>query len=1265
MLKKSLAWVLTLAMLFSALSGLALITSAEDSAKPFVLASYISGKPLYKNAGSGNMDNISDKGAATEMKDITGNPKDRSAHFMTLQNAQLGVSVPQSSGIGATATIEVKFWASENNVSGTRMGVQVSTGDHNQEKGATTDYNWIRMSGAPGSEMVTLDSKVDDMVTDYSITMAADGSEDLLEEGWKILKVTIDDADFSSNGRVNIVNWTSNNGDETGEGWYIQSILVYDTELGRPSEAEVGIREDVVGYYDFTTDPDEDVVLGVAGGEKVDNVDEMPAQKLTKADNYKLTVESLSTVDQPAVMKSDKKVTLMAEVKEGDDGEWKVIRADLTNNDATVFEFGEKLFADNVTADVIYVRKVVLAQTKLITKNTYETAFVDLDNPYSDYNEFQRITKNTYNATFGFEGDGAVADVNGTTAALANADGVYYWINLEDSFTVHGATPIADYRIDVTYLDKGEGDLTLEYNTADKADASAKLATLTNSGEWMTASIYLSDAQFNNALAGADLRIGLKKDQAVSAVTVTVGADKSELTKWAGRALNEFAWTAESVADFKDAQAAANTILSNKYATAAAVAEKLADIKEAYNELKPTEDAENRFELTNAVWVNASKDDEGNIIASTSNNETNGEVVKEDGWYCWKFTEKTTATFIGLAPEDPDFFKDATSVTYEYDIKFDTTETNDRAFLGFGSKTYGWTSVNDKPNQENFNGIQAGGAWISSPAIGKWGTVTKINRDYDNNCSDTERGLTGAITTMGSWMENGTMFVRGIKVYDTQNPDHYIELAFKEDVAELVVTPSEGMTLATNNGYDSYTLDGADKSLKIATKDPIEDKIVNKGENNVLVAIDYYLEKSDNANEKLTLTYGDGKTSELTHTDLVFRENWVRTSFKLTDADFGSVENLVLSYTDGSKIHIRGIRLYAYKLDEAGKEVMTSEKATKWGHALLTQDAIDHAYVDWSNADVENSYGLNVKFDEGAGASDQLEDDRNAKVFMDDKLYVSVDRSVVKESDRYVRIDITHEEGTTLHVQYNYALPEGVDDEEDPNLNFYRFHASGENKVIKDVVDPESGETVQRYEWITEEKDFVNMLGVIKATTDDTSEIKWVTTSIYLKDAQFRGAANGYDFRIISTENSPAYISRLEVRAITEEEYNAAQAELGDMTALKAAIAEAKAKYGASNKAVQAAEYFVEYNYRATQKEVDDALAALLNGGVMGDVNGDGEVDSADAVLILQRSADLIGDNDLSMSAGDVNGDGEVDTADAVLVLQKVAGLIEKFPAEG
>ena len=65
-----------------------------------------------------------------------------------------------------------------------------------------------------------------------------------------------------------------------------------------------------------------------------------------------------------------------------------------------------------------------------------------------------------------------------------------------------------------------------------------------------------------------------------------------------------------------------------------------------------------------------------------------------------------------------------------------------------------------------------------------------------------------------------------------------------------------------------------------------------------------------------------------------------------------------------------------------------------------------------------------------------------------------------------------------------------------------------------------------------------------------------------------------------------------------------------------------------------------------------------------GDVNNDGQVDTADAVLVLQYAAELIGADALNLAAADVNGDQERDTADAVLILQRVAELITAFPVE-
>lgn len=65
--------------------------------------------------------------------------------------------------------------------------------------------------------------------------------------------------------------------------------------------------------------------------------------------------------------------------------------------------------------------------------------------------------------------------------------------------------------------------------------------------------------------------------------------------------------------------------------------------------------------------------------------------------------------------------------------------------------------------------------------------------------------------------------------------------------------------------------------------------------------------------------------------------------------------------------------------------------------------------------------------------------------------------------------------------------------------------------------------------------------------------------------------------------------------------------------------------------------------------------------GTPGDVNGDEDVDFADAILIIRYDAGLTEFTDDQTKSGDVNGDGEVDFADAILVIKYDAGLIDEF----
>ena len=73
-------------------------------------------------------------------------------------------------------------------------------------------------------------------------------------------------------------------------------------------------------------------------------------------------------------------------------------------------------------------------------------------------------------------------------------------------------------------------------------------------------------------------------------------------------------------------------------------------------------------------------------------------------------------------------------------------------------------------------------------------------------------------------------------------------------------------------------------------------------------------------------------------------------------------------------------------------------------------------------------------------------------------------------------------------------------------------------------------------------------------------------------------------------------------------------------------------------------------------------LNLTVGDGLLGDVNGDGKVDQADAQMILDYEARRV-DTELSLKVADVSGDGVIDSNDAVLILQYAAGTLKEFPA--
>ena len=66
----------------------------------------------------------------------------------------------------------------------------------------------------------------------------------------------------------------------------------------------------------------------------------------------------------------------------------------------------------------------------------------------------------------------------------------------------------------------------------------------------------------------------------------------------------------------------------------------------------------------------------------------------------------------------------------------------------------------------------------------------------------------------------------------------------------------------------------------------------------------------------------------------------------------------------------------------------------------------------------------------------------------------------------------------------------------------------------------------------------------------------------------------------------------------------------------------------------------------------------------LGDVDGNGGINTADALAVLKYVANLIDLDDNAKKLADVNGDNKVNTSDALDILKKIANLIDKFEAE-
>ncbi len=73
------------------------------------------------------------------------------------------------------------------------------------------------------------------------------------------------------------------------------------------------------------------------------------------------------------------------------------------------------------------------------------------------------------------------------------------------------------------------------------------------------------------------------------------------------------------------------------------------------------------------------------------------------------------------------------------------------------------------------------------------------------------------------------------------------------------------------------------------------------------------------------------------------------------------------------------------------------------------------------------------------------------------------------------------------------------------------------------------------------------------------------------------------------------------------------------------------------------------------------AKIANINNVKLGDVNGDGKINSLDAAWVLKHDAMIISLDDTQLDAADVNGDGKVNSLDAAQILKLDAGIIKGF----
>jgi hypothetical protein len=1201
-----------------------------------------------------SIDQVMEKGGATNMADLTGDDTAGYAYRMTYQNQQIGIKVPAGRIMDAdNVKVEIRYYVpSAEAGQDLRLGLGYKT---SLKTGDILSNGNIAKVGADGQ-------------LDYGGTTLNFGIDGVQTDEWQVWETTLDKANYASGGNLNIVKWgTGNDAGNEKDAYYIQSILIYAGE--RPSEDDLYIRADVIGSVDFV-DGDEDGVTTTAMTEKFQEED---AVKLANSDATMKADSSIVAVNDPKDG-TDKNVTVMFEyyataagsASVNDKavdlkvGEWAVATAAFTDNATQDFKIA---FAGEGDA-AMYIRKVVIARTNLIPAAfTAEGAFVWYDDTYAQYPLFPRVKSSAYNMSAAPAGQNEgspaeVQDVDGTNAMTGTSG--YLYANVNDTFN---GKP--DLGVTITYFDKGTAYIDVQYNAkvpegAEDGEAyrfkAADSIKLENTEEWKTVTVYVADADFRNAQDGGnDFRISLGSNGddgvSISAVGVKIGADKTELNTLIVRRINTIVYTPESVANYNVALAAANTVAANVNATKAQVDEAIKNLNDAYAALERI-GGDKRFTLS-----------EGAIASINLTDNSNGEIVTYDGWYAWKFPTGQSGKWLGLA-DGADVLKDSKSVTYEYDIMFVSSDNNSRCFLAYGAED-GWHGVKEGAPPTG-TGFAVGGQWGEVPSVGKWGTISIVNDSYDpTKLSPSDLGHAANMTTaLGSWMNTATcdLYVRAIRVYDTEDPSKMISLTFNEDVKEMIVTgENDNVRLVEKDGDKAYLIPSGWQKILIDTESVLETGILTKGENNVTVEFEYFLEElngnGDANNEMFQITHfnpqGNGqngdKASECEHQfypnngDLK-RGEWQKKVVVLDDANFG--EGLfALKYGNGNELYVRGIKIYATE---------TPKNAAVWGTMKLTAPALDYAYWDFGEQD---GSGLTVKFAEGSEKTeygtmvDGNDVSYDCALVSDDWMYVTLDKEMFPSDARYIKITMTYMDTGVIDLHYNKVVDvtEPADTESDEWKNFnetYNFAKSGQ------ITTDDQGNMV-----------IGNPLGMLPA-----GDGNWVTDSIYLTDAQFRKKANGADFRVDA--HGSMMLARIEVRVITEEDLP----KMADLTDLKKAVADAE-EMDVSSYTEESVEKFeealaaaqalanrgraTEEQAAATLKALQDAVKGLVSAVKLGDVDGNDAIDSSDARMVLQASVQKITLTEAQTKAADVNKDDKIDSSDARVILQVSVGKAE------